>query len=149
MRIAMGADHRGTAAINMLADKCRRAGHDVRLYGSVDGQPCDYPEPAAQVAKAISRHDADRGILVCGTGIGMSIAANKVKGVRAAVVHDEFTAELSRSHNDANVLCMSGDLLGLRLIDKIVDVWLKTEFEGGRHARRIDKIAQLEQGGAC
>jgi ribose 5-phosphate isomerase B len=79
----------------------------------------------------------------------MSIAANKVKGVRAAVVHDEFTAELSRSHNDANVLCMSGDLLGLRLIDKIVDVWLKTEFEGGRHARRIDKIAQLEQGGAC
>jgi ribose 5-phosphate isomerase B len=79
----------------------------------------------------------------------MSIAANKVNGVRAAVVHDEFTAELSRSHNDANVLCMSGDLLGLRLIDKIVDVWLKTEFEGGRHARRIDKIAQLEQGGAC
>lgn len=145
MRIAMGADHRGTDAINSLAERLRREGHEVMLFGSTTGEPCDYPEPAEQVARCISSGQADRGILICGTGIGMGIAANKVPGVRAAVVHDEFTAELSRSHNDANAICMSADLLGHRLIEKIVDVWLRTEFEGGRHARRVEKIAEIER----
>jgi len=146
MKIAMGADHRGTEAINALADRLRREGNEVTLYGSVDGEPCDYPEPALEVARAVAAGAVDRGILICGTGIGMSIAANKVAGVRAAVVHDEFTAELSRSHNNANVLCFSADLLGIRLIDKIVSVWLRTAFEGGRHARRVEKITAIEQG---
>ena len=146
MRVAMGCDHRGTESINRLAERLRRDGHEVVLYGSTDGSACDYPVPAAEVARAVASGRADRGVLICGTGIGMSIAANKVPGVRAAVVHDEFTAELSRSHNNANVICMSADLLGQRLMDKIVDVWLRTEFEGGRHARRIEKIGRIESG---
>jgi ribose 5-phosphate isomerase B len=89
---------------------------------------------------------ADCGLLICGTGIGMSIAANKVKGIRAAVVHDEITAQISRSHNDSNVLCLSADLLGHRLIEQIIDAWLKTPFEGGRHARRLAKIRMIEEG---
>ena len=145
MKIAIGADHRGTEALTRLADQLKRDGHEVELFGAVDGEPCDYPEPAKHVAQRISSGDAERGILVCGTGIGMSIAANKVPGVRAALAHDEFTAELSRSHNDANVLCLSADLLGSRLIDKIVGTWLRTEFEGGRHARRVDKITDIER----
>lgn len=145
MKIAIGADHRGTEALKKLAEHLQRDGHDVALHGATDGEPCDYPEPARDVAKCVAGGQADRGVLVCGTGIGMSIAANKVPGVRAALVHDEFTAELSRSHNDANVLCLSADLLGSRLIDKIVETWLRTEFEGGRHARRVDKISDIER----
>ncbi len=146
MKIALGADHRGTEAINSLAERLKRDGAEVELYGAVDGEPCDYPEPARDVALRVASGEVDKGILVCGTGIGMSIAANKVAGVRAALVHDEFTAELSRSHNDANVLCFSADLLGTRLIDKIVTTWLGTEFEGGRHQRRIDRIGEIERG---
>ena len=95
---------------------------------------------------AIASGQADRGILLCGSGIGMSIAANKVKGVRAALVHDELTAEMSRSHNDANVVCMSADLLGQKLIEKIVEIWLTTPFQGGRHERRVKKIHAIENG---
>jgi len=146
MKIALGADHRGSQSIINVADRLGREGHDIAVFGSRDGEPCDYPEPAFQVASAVARGDADRGILICGTGIGMCIAANKVRGVRAATVHDELTAGLSRTHNDANVLCLSGDLLGARLIDKIVDVWLATNFEGGRHQRRVEKIKAIEQG---
>lgn len=146
MNIAIGADHRGTSVANLLAQKLKREGHHVDLLGSTNGQPVDYPEPAYAVAKAIDERKDRLGILVCGTGIGMSIAANKYPGIRAAVAHDELTAQLSRSHNDANVLCLSGDLLGQPLIEKIVDTWLSTEFEGGRHARRIHKIAAIEQG---
>lgn len=145
MNIAIGADHRGTEALNQVADHLRRDGHHVELFGAVDGEPCDYPEPARDVARRVATGQAERGILVCGTGIGMSIAANKVPGVRAALAHDEFTAELSRSHNDANILCLSADLLGSRLIDKIVGTWLQTDFEGGRHARRVDKIMEIER----
>lgn len=145
MKIAIGADHRGTEAINKLAQQLKRDGHEVELHGAVDGEPCDYPEPARDVALRIASGEVERGILICGTGIGMSIAANKVPGVRAALAHDEFTAELSRSHNDANILCLSADLLGSRLIDKIVTTWLRTEFEGGRHARRVDKIKEIER----
>lgn len=146
MRIALGADHRGTSAIRALAEKLSREGHEIVMVDDCGGQACDYPERAYTVGKAVAGGKADAGILICGTGVGMSIAANKVKGVRAAVVHDELTAQLCKSHNDANVLCMSADLLGQRLIEKICDVWLSTTFEGGRHARRVRKIAAIEEG---
>ncbi len=146
MRIVLSADHRGAAAVRQLLDKLRREGRQVEVMGSISGEVCDYPEPAYRVARLIASGGADRGILICGTGVGMCIAANKVKGIRAAVVHDELTAQISRSHNDSNVLCLSADLLGQRLIEKIVEVWLTTDFGGGRHARRLRKIAAIEEG---
>lgn len=146
MRIAMSADHRGASAAQLLADKLRREGHTVEICGEMANQMVDYPEPAFQVGKHVADGKADLGLLICGTGIGMSIAANKVKGVRAAAVHDELTAQISRSHNDANVLCLSADLLGQRLIETIVETWMKTPFQGGRHARRLHKIAAIERG---
>lgn len=146
MKVAISADHRGHAAVRQLHDKLAREGHEPFLLGDCSGQPCDYPERAWLVGNAVAGGKADLGILICGTGIGMSIAANKVKGVRAAVVHDEMTAHLSRSHNNANVLCMSADLLGQRLIEKITEVWINAAFEGGRHTRRIRKIEAMEQG---
>lgn len=146
MKVALSADHRGFAGIKQLAEKLRREGHEVELLGDCSATQADYPERAYLVGQAVAKGQADLGVLICGTGIGMSIAANKVKGVRAAVVHDELTAELSRSHNNANVLCLSADLLGQRLIEKIAEVWLASEFEGGRHARRIRKISAIENG---
>lgn len=146
MKLALSADHRGVAATRLLADRLRSQGHDVRLLGQLNGETCDYPDPAFAVGKSVSDRTSELGILICGSGIGMCIAANKVKGVRAALVHDELTAEMSRSHNDANVLCMSADLLGQRLIEKIVDIWLGTPFQGGRHERRVKKITAIENG---
>ena len=151
LSVAIGADHRGGDAARRLASMLGEQGYECRLVGlcaseATAGGSCDYPEPAYHVARLVASGAVDRGILICGTGIGMSIAANKVKGVRAAVVHDELTANLSRSHNDANVLCVSADLLGLTLIEKIAEVWLATEFAGGRHQRRVDKIAMIEDG---
>jgi ribose 5-phosphate isomerase B len=146
MRIAMSADHRGATAAKLLAEKLRRDGHQVEILCQCSDAMIDYPGPAYQVARSVASGMADYGLLVCGTGIGMSIAANKVKGIRAAVVHDEITAQISRSHNDANVLCLSADLLGHRLIEQIVELWLKTPFEGGRHARRLKKIKEIEEG---
>lgn len=146
MRISLGADHRGANAIKLLGEKLRREGHEVRVTGECEGDACDYPERAYAVGKDVAEGRADVGVLVCGTGVGMSIAANKVPGVRAAVVHDELTAQLSRSHNNANVLCLSADLLGQRLIEKIVEEWIATPFQGGRHTRRVDKIVAIEQG---
>ncbi|MFO0834987.1 MAG: ribose 5-phosphate isomerase B [Phycisphaerales bacterium] len=146
MKIGIGADHRGAPAAKLLADKFRREGHEVHVFGECSGASCDYPESAYLVGSAVNAGKIDRGILICGTGIGMSIAANKVKGVRAAVAHDELTAGLSRSHNNANVLCLSADLLGQRLIEKISETFLATEFEGGRHARRVEKISAIERG---
>jgi ribose 5-phosphate isomerase B len=146
MKIALSADHRGFAGIKQLAEKLRREGHEAELLGDCGVTQADYPERAYLVGQAVATGKCDVGVLICGTGIGMSIAANKIKGVRAAVVHDELTAQLSRSHNNANVLCLSADLLGQRLIEKIVEVWLATEFEGGRHARRIRKITAIENG---
>ncbi|MEK6249716.1 MAG: RpiB/LacA/LacB family sugar-phosphate isomerase, partial [Planctomycetales bacterium] len=103
------------------------------------------PDLAAIVARQISQDEIDRGILICGTGIGMAIAANKFPGVRAAPCHDELTAEMSRRHNNLNVLCRSADLLGMELIENMVKIWLTTDFDGGRHARRVDKITDLDQ----
>jgi len=140
MKLAIGADHRGLESAEQLAARLRGQGYEVVVHAPEHGMSCDYPEPAWVVGRLVASGEAERGVLLCGTGIGTSIAANKIAGVRAAVVHDELTAELSRSHNDANILCLSADLLGRRLIEKIVDLWLKTEFEAGRHERRLKKI---------
>lgn len=146
MRIALGSDHRGQATAMQLAERLKRQGHETIVFVPPAGQSSDYPVAAYEVATRVANHDADRGVLICGTGIGMSIAANKVRGARAAVVHDELTAQLSRTHNDANILCLSGDLLGQRLIEKVVEVFMNSDFEGGRHARRVDKINAIERG---
>jgi ribose 5-phosphate isomerase B len=148
MRIAIGADHRGCEAAARVSERMEKAGHEVIRAGTFSEAPSDYPDPAYEVAAKVGGGAVDRGMLICGSGIGMSIAANKVRGVRAALVHDELSAEMSRAHNDANVLCLSADLLGPRLIDKIVDLWMETPFEGGRHARRVNKIKAIEEGRA-
>lgn len=146
MNIAMGCDHRGRMAVDELLPYLRADGHEVMDVADGDDGPCDYPDRAWKVANLVAGGEVDRGILVCGTGIGMCIAANKVRGVRAALALDELSAELSRSHNDANILCMSGDLLGQTLVRRIVEAWMATPFEGGRHARRIEKIDLIDQG---
>ncbi len=145
MKIAIGSDHRGFNVKAKLLELAPRLGHTIEDVGTYSAESCDYPDAAAIVAGKVSRGEIDRGILICGTGIGMCIAANKVPGVRAAPCHDDLTAELSRRHNDLNVLCLSADMLGERLIDRMVEIWLNTPFEGGRHARRIEKIAELEK----
>ncbi len=145
MRIAIGCDHRGYAIRGKLVELLHRLGHDVTDLGTHSEDPVDYPDVAAAVARLVSQGVVERGILICGTGLGMCIAANKVPGVRAAPCHDDLTAEMSRRHNDLNVLCLSADMLGERLIDRMVEIWLNTPFEGGRHARRVEKIAQLER----
>ena len=145
MRIAVGSDHRGVVMRAKLVDLLNRLGQEVVDVGSHDQQQVDYPDIASLVARKVANREVDRGILICGTGVGMCIVANKVPGVRAAPCHDDVTAELSRRHNDLNVLCLSGDMLGEKLADRLVEIWLKTPFEGGRHARRNQKIADLEQ----
>jgi ribose 5-phosphate isomerase B len=145
MRIAIGTDHRGFYLRSKVVDLVRRLGHEAIDVGTFSPDAVDYPDIAADVAHKVGRHEVDRGILICGTGLGMCIAANKVAGVRAAPCHDDITAEMSRRHNDSNILCLSADLLGERLIDHVIEIWLDTPFEGGRHARRIDKITHLEQ----
>jgi ribose 5-phosphate isomerase B len=145
MRIIVGSDHRGFQVKQKVIDLARRLGHEVIDEGTNGNGSVDYPDVAARVGSTVSKGEVDRGILICGTGIGMSIAANKFPGVRAAPCHDDLTAEMSRRHNDLNVLCLSADMLGEKLIDRMVEIWLNTPFEGGRHARRVDKIAELEQ----
>lgn len=145
MRIAVGSDHRGCEIRSKVIDLLRRLGHEVVDAGTATTEPVDYPDIAAVVAGQVSRGEVERGILVCGTGLGMCIAANKFPGVRAAPCHDDLTAEMSRRHNDLNVLCLSADLLGEKLVDRMVELWLNTPFEGGRHARRIEQITKLEQ----
>ena len=144
MKIAIGSDHRGFDAKRRLLSLLQQLGHDVLDMGPESKDSVDYPDYAFQVAQAVSQGRVERGILICGTGIGMCIAANKVPGVRAAPCHDSITAEMSRRHNDANVLCLSADLLGDELIDRMVRIWLETPFEGGRHARRVEKIVRFE-----
>ena len=146
MRIALGSDHRGFDVKRRVASILQQLGYEVVDMGPHSGESVDYPDFAFQVARAVSEGRVERGILICGTGIGMCIAANKVKGVRAAPCHDSITAEMSRRHNDANVLCLSADLLGEDLIDRMVRIWLTTDFEGGRHARRVEKIVRFESG---
>jgi len=145
MRIALGSDHRGHAVRPRVLELLQRLGHEVEDFGAFTPDAVDYPDIAAHVAGKVSRGEVDRGILICGTGLGMCIAANKFHGVRAAPCHDDLTAEMSRRHNDTNILCLSADLLGERLIDRMIELWLSTPFEGGRHARRVEKISELER----
>ena len=144
MRIAIGTDHRGFSLRAKLIDLLHQLGHEVVDIGTFSPDAIDYPDIAAQVADKVSHGEVERGILVCGTGLGMCIAANKFPGVRATPCHDDITAELSRRHNDSNVLCLSADLLGERLIDRMIEIWLAAPFDGGRHQRRVQKITDLE-----
>jgi ribose 5-phosphate isomerase B len=145
MRVAIGSDHRGVRLRARLVEFIRSIGEEVIDLGSNCTEEVDYPDIAEAVARMVSRGEAERGILICGTGLGMCIAANKFPGVRAAPCYDDLTAELSRRHNDLNVLCLSGDILGDKLADRLVEIWLRTPFEGGRHTRRLNKIAELER----
>ncbi len=146
MKIAVANDHRGRGAKEQIKAIINQLGHDFVDCGSDDDHPVDYPDVAYEAAQAVSAKQVDRAILICGTGIGMCIAANKIKGVRAALCYDELNAEISRQHNDANVLCLSGDLLGAVVLRKIVEKWLNTDFSGGRHQRRVNKITAIESG---
>ena len=146
MKIAVANDHRGLKAMKEVKAIIKQLNHECIDFGSNDDNPVDYPDVAYQAAKAVSQSQADRAILVCGSGIGMSIVSNKIKGIRAALCFDELNARVSRNHNDANVLCLSGDLLGTAVLRKIVEIWLTTDFQGGRHQRRVNKIKAIEQG---
>jgi ribose 5-phosphate isomerase B len=145
MRIALGSDHRGFQAKEKIKAYLTQLNHEVLDVGVPSADSADYPDTAFPCAQAVVKGEADMGILICGTGIGMSIAANKVPGVRAALCHDELTAEMARQHNDANVLCLAADLIGEQLARRVVDAWLKSDFAGGRHERRVKKIAKFEQ----
>lgn len=151
MRIAVASDHRGVELKRAVVASLEAAGHEVADDGVESSDSVDYPDMASVVASKVSDSRADRGVLICGTGIGMAIAANKFPGVRAAPCNDEVTTEIARRHNDLNVLCLSADLLSPRAVERMVQVWMDTEFEGGRHARRLDKIQTLEaqNGGKC
>ncbi len=144
MKIAIGSDHRGYHLKEKLANILRTKGHEVTDEGTLATEAVDYPDFAEIVAKNVSEGAVDRGILICGTGIGMAITANKFPGVRAAACTDEITAEISRRHNDLNVLCLSADMLSPRNVERMVEIWIKTDFEGGRHQRRVDKILKIE-----
>jgi ribose 5-phosphate isomerase B len=145
MKIAVASDHRGYHLKEKVIGLLKAKGHEVVDEGPATDASVDYPDFAALVASKVSAGAVDRGILICGTGLGMAIAANKFPRVRAAACVDEVTAELSRRHNDLNVLCLSGDLLSSRSTERLVEIWMDTEFEGGRHQRRLEKIIDLEQ----
>ena len=145
MNISIGSDHRGYEAKQRVKALLLEIGAKVIDHGTDSGESCDYPDIALAVAGDVARDQVQRGVLFCGSGIGMSITANKVIGVRAALCHDELTAQMSRRHNDANVLCLPADLVGEALMRSIVRVWLETGFEGGRHARRVRRIVEYER----
>jgi ribose 5-phosphate isomerase B len=147
MRIAIGADHAGFPLKQHLIATLTRLGHDVDDRGTHDEQPVDYPEICAEVGREVTEGRADRGIVLGGSGQGEQMAANKVRGVRAALCNDLYTARMSRAHNDANVLAMGGRIVATGLADEIVGLWLETKFEGGRHQRRLDKITAIESAG--
>ncbi len=149
MKIAVASDHRGFPSKSTISEFINNEGHDVVDVGCEGDGSCDYPEFAIKASIMVAKGEVDRAVLFCGTGIGMSIAANKVCGVRAALCHDELTAELARKHNDANVLCLSADLVGHALMQRVVDTWLTTNFESGRHQRRVDYIDTYDKEHSC
>ena len=145
--IAIGADHGGYLLKDEVAAYLREQGYTVLDMGTSSGESVDYPDFAASVARAIQGKRAELGILICGTGIGMAITANKFRGIRAAVVHDAYTAAMSRRHNNANIITFGGRVIGAGVAFSIVDAWLDNRFEGGRHTRRLDKIRAIEEEG--
>ena len=147
MNVAIASDHRGFQAKERIKAHLASQKHTVVDLGCDSPSSCDYPDTTFAGAKSVASGETERGIFLCGTGIGTSIAANKVRGIRAALCHDELTAGMSRRHNNANVLCLPADLLGDELMCRLVDVWLETEYEAGRHERRLEKIAEFEANG--
>ncbi len=143
-KIYIGSDHAGFAVKDFVKELFEKRGYEVEDLGTYSSERVDYPDFAAKVARAVAAEPGSQGVLICGTGIGMSIAANKIKGIRAAEVHDYYTAQMARAHNDANVLCFGERVVGKGVIESIVDAWCTTEFEGGRHRGRVEKIMQLE-----
>ena len=144
MRLVCGSDHAGLRLKEELKKHLEEKGITVYDVGTHSNESCDYPDYAVQVARAVARHEADFGLLVCGTGIGMAITANKIAGVRAASVSDTFSAHASREHNDANVLCIGERVVGLGLAKDILDAFLGGQFQGGRHVGRVAKINALD-----
>ena len=143
MRIAIGCDHKGLSAKQSIISLIGEKGHTYQDFGCHTTESVDYPDIAQKVAETVAEGDFERGILICGTGIGMSIAANKVKGIRAALCHDAFCARRARQHNDANILCLGAEQ-EQDIIREVIETFLATEFEGGRHSRRVDKISTME-----
>jgi ribose 5-phosphate isomerase B len=147
MKIAVGSDHGGFNLKKTIIEYLEENNIKYKDFGCYSDKSVDYPDFARLVAEAVSRGEFDRGILICGTGIGISIAANKVKGIRAALCNDCFSARMAREHNDANILAMGERVIGRGLALEITKTWLESKFQGGRHQRRIDKIMQLEREG--
>jgi ribose 5-phosphate isomerase B len=144
MVIFLGSDHAGLTLKAALGEQLRGLGHELRDLGVHEARSCDYPDYAVAVGEAVVAHPGSLGLLTCGTGVGMAIAANKVAGVRAAVVSDTFSARMCREHNDANVLCLGERVVGVGLAGEIVAAWLSASFAGGRHAQRVDKLCALD-----
>jgi len=142
--VALGSDHTGLTLKNEIIAYLQKRGLNCRDFGTFSQESCDYPDIAYEVALAVSKGECEKGILICGTGIGMAIAANKVKGIRAALCHDPLSAKLSRQHNDANILTLGERIIGVGLALEIVDVWLNASFGGERHQRRVAKIQNIE-----
>ncbi|MDR1328331.1 MAG: ribose 5-phosphate isomerase B [Oscillospiraceae bacterium] len=142
--IALGCDHGGYNLLGEIRAMLDGKGLEYRDFGAFSEESCDYPDFARAVAESVASGGAERGILVCSTGIGMSVAANKVRGVRAALCGDCFSAEMTRRHNDANILCLGARVTGAGLALKIAEIFLETPFDGGRHARRVAKITEME-----
>ena len=149
MKVSIGSDHRGLEPRKVIADAIQSLELEVVDLGSFTEESCDYPDIAEQVSRNVAEGSSERGILICGTGIGMSIAANKVAGVRAALCTSVEAAKLSRQHNNANVLCLASNDYDSDQLKQVVSAWLTTEFEGGRHARRVEKIKDLESCDPC
>ena len=145
LSVALGADHAGWKLKEALKSWLMEGGYQVLDFGTHSPDSVDYPDYAQQVGESVAVGKVDRGVLVCGTGIGMAMAANKVPGVRAALCGDLYTARMSREHNDANVLVLGGRLMGADMAADILHAWLETDFAGGRHARRVEKIADIER----
>ncbi len=149
MKIGIGNDHAGTTLKLEICKHLDEIGVEYVDFGVAPGEAIDYPVAAERVCRQVVNGNVDRAILICGTGIGISIAANKIKGIRACACSDSFSAKYTRLHNDANALCLGGRVVGSGLACELVDLFLNTEFEGGRHQRRVDLITKLEQEGSC
>ena len=145
MKIAIGCDHAGLNVKNVIIKELEKMGHEYYDFGTYDLSSCDYPDYASAVAKAVAGGDYDKGIIVCGTGVGVSIVANKIKGIRCAHCTDTFTAKACREHNDANVITFGDRITGIGVILDCVKLFLETEFLGGRHEGRVNKIKNIEE----
>ena len=146
MRVAIASDHAGYSAKLPVIEHLKKNGYEVVDFGTDSAESCDYPDFSYKAVSAVARGEFDRGVLICGSGVGVSIAANKVKGIRCALCHNEFCAEFSRKHNDAQVIAMGAKVISVDTMKSLVDIFLNTEFDGGRHHRRVNKIMAIERG---